>query len=78
MTAEREAAPRVLDEQRPIPPALSHSRRVRKKGKKLVIRNGSVFHPPAQLHLHRGPMFHEREPHSRASAGTAGASWLVT
>jgi hypothetical protein len=33
-----------------------------------------MFHPPAQLPLHWLPAFHEREPHRRASAGTADAS----
>jgi len=36
-----------------------------------------VSYPPAQLRLHRVPAFHEREPHRRACAGTAGASRLA-
>ena len=78
MTAEREAGPPAFPTSSARSrPRSADSRRVRKKGKKPVIRNGPAFHPPAQFRLRRVPAFHEREPHRRASAGTAGASWLV-
>jgi len=42
-----------------------------------MIPNGPAFHPPARLRCTGGRRSNEHEPHRRASAGTAGAAWLV-